>query len=549
MAGIQGPNQLLDFARVILKRRWQICVPALLVSALGLCIAVIVPKRYKLSTKIEINETRVEPDSRLKNPQEMAAKREALNAPEHIRHYNRVQEIVDRNPRLWPEYVVADENEKQEILRTILDNLQANPQDKKNSSGSIFVTITYSDPDRERAAKFLKDLSEDWLLDVLDQDRQQLRHERDSFKELADLAQKQYDEKSSEFTRLALQLDMDPDRILTQGASGREDTSDWHYRTRDEAKSEQVNIETELGSARRELVLMNERYEAEPDQVSEMDAVKGVDRTELIRQKGVALNDLEESRAKITPNNSGWKKLTASIDELRAEIQDLEDEERGDSLVERMVPNPQKKAILLEMREQENLVKRLDGALAFQLERVKRLEEETRARTQHKERLEKLRNELQLAQANLNDRRQLLAVKEASVRILEESPKPWAIAQPPVLGSASVTPNPWMIIAFSVVAGLALGVGLVVLQEYARSSYRSISDLASVMNVPVLGAIETIVTRRERRRRQAGRALAGLSTAVIVGGLCWITWMWHSAPERLPVEVQGAIERLRSALR
>jgi len=66
--------------------------------------------------------------------------------------------------------------------------------------------------------------------------------------------------------------------------------------------------------------------------------------------------------------------------------------------------------------------------------------------------------------------------------------------------------------------------------------------------VPVLGAIETIVTRRERRRRQANRAVAALSTAVIVGCIGWVTWMWATAPERLPIEVQTAIERLREAL-
>jgi hypothetical protein len=69
------------------------------------------------------------------------------------------------------------------------------------------------------------------------------------------------------------------------------------------------------------------------------------------------------------------------------------------------------------------------------------------------------------------------------------------------------------------------------------------------MSVPVLGAIETIVTRRERRRLQLSHAVAGLSTAMIVGTIGWITYLWYHSPERLPLEVQDAIERLRTSLK
>jgi len=61
--------------------------------------------------------------------------------------------------------------------------------------------------------------------------------------------------------------------------------------------------------------------------------------------------------------------------------------------------------------------------------------------------------------------------------------------------------------------------------------------------------IDTIVTRRERRRTQLAHAIAGLSTAVIVGTIGWVTWLWVSSPERLPLEVQDAIEQMRSALK
>src|SRR5206468_4014668 len=53
MAGIQGPNQLVDLLRALKRRRYQVIVPALLVATLGIAFAVIVPKRYRVSTRIE----------------------------------------------------------------------------------------------------------------------------------------------------------------------------------------------------------------------------------------------------------------------------------------------------------------------------------------------------------------------------------------------------------------------------------------------------------------------------------------------------------------
>ena len=52
-------NQLQDFLHVLRKRRWQILLPAVFVTTLGGAFAVIIPKKYKLTTRIEISEQRL----------------------------------------------------------------------------------------------------------------------------------------------------------------------------------------------------------------------------------------------------------------------------------------------------------------------------------------------------------------------------------------------------------------------------------------------------------------------------------------------------------
>src|SRR5262249_12856330 len=133
---------------------------------------------------------------------------------------------------------------------------------------------------------------------------------------------------------------------------------------------------------------------------------------------------------------------------------------------------------------------------------ISELEQETKVRTQHHKQLDDLRNDVDLARQQANDTRAEWQSRDKSLQMLDSSPTPWHISQPPIPVSASTTPNPYLIAIASVIGGMALGVGVALFSEFARSSYRSVGELASVMSVPVLGAIDTIVTRRERRRLQ-----------------------------------------------
>src|SRR6185503_20013913 len=80
MAGIQGPNQLIDLLRALRRRRYQVIVPTLLVATLGIAFAVIVPKRYRVSTRIEISD-----------------RTRGVN-------YARVKKVLDGDPTSWSEY-------------------------------------------------------------------------------------------------------------------------------------------------------------------------------------------------------------------------------------------------------------------------------------------------------------------------------------------------------------------------------------------------------------------------------------------------------------
>lgn len=551
MAGIQGPNQLIDLLRALRRRRYQVIVPTLLVATVGIAFAVIVPKRYRVSTRIEISDrTRVETDARLKNPQEVAIRREASSAYDHLVNYARVKKILDGDPASWPDYRQArSESERVQYIREriLTRNLTAAPTNKDPKGGTIFIDATYYDEDKARAAKFLQSLTESWLEEMRESDRSTLIKERAELQEILDVQEKDLKEKEDRYYALIELLGQDP--TVQSGDVRRDERGDWTFRTLEKAKTDLEEVELELRTAEFELQQSRARLTAEPPTIPKPVEVEADSPEAKIEKLEEVRDALEEQLANLRPNNSTYRRLKPKLEALLVELAELRALEPEATVSWKEEDNPLRAEYELDVRLREDTVGRLQDQRLALTARIAELDQETKARTGHHKNLEDLRNQVGEARLLANETRREWQARDKSLQMLDSSPIPWRISQPPIPVSATTQPNPWLISVMAVVGGLALGLGLAFVSEFARSSYRSVGELAGVMSVPVLGAIDTIVTRRERRRLQLSRALAGLSTAMIVGTIGWITWLWYSSPERLPLDVQDAIERLRSALK
>lgn len=83
------------------------------------------------------------------------------------------------------------------------------------------------------------------------------------------------------------------------------------------------------------------------------------------------------------------------------------------------------------------------------------------------------------------------------------------LVEPARIPARPASPRRPLILAGGVIAGLALGLGLVALLEFRDRSLRTKEDAAAVLNLPVLATVPTIPTRRERRR------------AALLSSVCW----------------------------
>lgn len=87
-----------------------------------------------------------------------------------------------------------------------------------------------------------------------------------------------------------------------------------------------------------------------------------------------------------------------------------------------------------------------------------------------------------------------------------------------------ISPKRFVIVAVSLMLGLAIGVGVAILLESADSSFHAAAALQSALRIPVLSSIPAIVLdadrvarRRHRMRLAAGAAVAGLAVLLVSG--------------------------------
>ena len=543
-------GQVQEFLRVLSRRRWQILLPALVVLTLGTCFAVVVPKKFVVETRVEIRESRNPLDPEFKNRQQTATAREMAVVRDHIINYARVSSIVGSDLiALWPEYERSDRDARAEMIKGILRNVEVHQPEKARSEGSTFLDLVYKDVDPERAQVFLERLTRVWIEDVIGRQERELEAERDVLGETVTAAREHYRRASDNWTQHCREMGWNPAEAPDSRQGFGQGSGDFVFEQLSEFKRQRIEVEENLRRVMKERDLLERRWRQVPAVVREVEIREGQrnqgDEARLLLEIAALDRQLES----ITKHNHRYPRIMAERAEKEAALAELGRLQTGDSEVERQVPNPAKTRMRDELDGKDRQIATLRDTLERTDGHIQEFEAKVARRVEDFGLQNTLWDDLEVARTEKTDAERLLRDKEASIQTTKRANDDvYAVVSPPLGRDATTEPSAVLIVAFSLLAGLALGLSVAVVAEYARDCYRTASDLADVMAVPVLGSIGTIVTRIEARRRFVRRATVGLSTLVIVAGLGWMTWMWHATPERLPLTMLEAIESFRLML-
>jgi capsular polysaccharide biosynthesis protein len=528
----ESQGQLQEFLGILRKRSWQVILPAAFVIALGVAFAVIVPKKYLVSTQLELRATE---NSNL--IQEVRASQMQLRAIERIR------KVVENLK--WVDYLALKKEYQPEYLQEIQDQIRVTTT--RSGDETAFVTIEYKHVNPRRAHDFLKALRDAWIKDVIDRGRNQLLSEEQKLLDRKNELQREYYREEEGLTDLKRNHEIS----ATQPVPGsrqqvNEDPAfQRHQEKKDQLEDTQLSLKTlavQIERSREELV----------------DVPKMVSREELIKGRTFdkELVQLERRIAEKKTELDGIRPAHSQYPIIEREISDLEEERRlllggqtAQQVRTELVINPEHG--------------RLDRAILALVTRQEVLEEKERGLETALQLSGRLMSELQEVYGEIRTRNQKIDLLSTTIkdnklsyeRVLNKLGRmagpggnPFEITSEVAVPLKPTEPNPFLIIAFALVGGLAIGIGSAVIGEFSKSCFRSVNDISRIIIAPVLGSVNTIVTRRDLRSRSARRFLVGTASMAVLGGLVFLTWAWAFKPDLLPSDIRNVIEDLRSAL-
>ena len=536
-------GQIQEFLLVFKRRIWQIILPALFVVALGTVFAVIVPKRYVVSTQIEL----LQPTGHVTTPEASAALREISNVNLHLRNYSRVREtIVAQN---WNEYAQLNDEARHEFVLKVRDNVSTRvyPRPNKDEPGSVFVDITYSDIHPQRAEKFLSALTQSWIEDVVQRDKNQLHAERDEYQNQVDLANGEFQKAVSAYTTLAVDMGVP---IAPDGVNQSRNEEDPLHLELSAARQRLDQTEADLEEQRAKIEALQLQHAAMPPTIAVPERDQGIDysKEKLELEKKIAAARKVQSGKK--PTSIYYKKAQIEIEALEEQIQAVAALER--EATTRMIdqPNPDRQDLKDRIDELESDAEGMEAELSHWVAEVADKQSRFEARTTNSAELIKLREAWDHAKKTLTEARARLMSANVKIDTYEASQgKPYRIAEAPLAPTAPTEPNPYLIVAIALLAGLAFGLAVAFLAEFSKSCFRSVGDLSRVMGVPILGVVNRIQTRAEARRERFRRAVIAGSSAMILASIGWFTYAIVYTPEKLPTQVKQAVDEFRLSLR
>jgi len=539
----ESQGQIQEFVEILKRRRFQILIPSLLVFTLGCAVAVLYPRKFEVSTTIEIKPMRIEDN--VVGSHEAAAQAEIVNAAHHIKHYQRIRAVLEEEPSLmWAGLV--DDAARTTYIHAVRDGLNVNVMEKPKSQGSDFVDIEFADVEGVWAARFLNRLAGEWVVQVIERDRTILEQEKEVFQNAKEDAWTRYREDWLELTQLIQENALQTSEF--EGGTYLRDNDPFLERLEEDEEARR-DLGVELAELLAQQEQVEELYNLEPNRVPFSYEASGVNLAAQLAKLELEIQSMRTEQERLRPANSRWQLLEEEIQRRYDSMAQAQALEQGDTVATEYVENVDKRNYKLE-------VDRFDLRITQLGAHIEALNEDiAERRALYQERLDKISRASMLRETaadwldEFNKSSDAYHSKVRALQVLEAGGDAYEIVEAAVAPISASKPNPALIVVFGLVLGLALGLGGAVLTEYTRSGYRGVGDVARVMTVPVLGAVGTIWTRAEVRRRRLRRVLVGVSSAILIGGVAVLTYGYHLRAPWLSPDLVNTLDDFRLMLR
>ncbi|MEZ6013716.1 MAG: Wzz/FepE/Etk N-terminal domain-containing protein [Planctomycetota bacterium] len=540
---VEGTSQVEEFLGILRRRAWWIVVPTILFGTLGIAVAVIVPKKYVSFARVLVRDV-----SGLIQPSAngSVSRMEGLVAPYVVGSRERVGEVL-ANLR-WPEYLDLTIPEQAEYGDRLSEGLMIGLESAQINMGAQIVNVRFRHTQPQRAYDFVNSLVRSWKQGVQTRFQESERSRLETLKvghdrleaERATVSQSLEEKRRANRIRPDIEFDQ---RGTPNFTGGQFDELDRIKVTIDETENEIAELELSIARFTAERDKLPEFDTSGPQVATGSSVMDDIRSLENERQR--LLEKMTESG--LTVHNSAYKLAKKRIDAINQSLDEL----RGFTVSGARAPEV--KVVHPKRVELRQVIEQAQVDLAHLKERQER---NIARRTELEGETDRLQRELQdirVLDARFNELS--TQIEEMGTKLKLQEAQVATIAgdagtffedlNTPLVPQKPTEPNPIIISVLGIFMGLAIGLGLAVLMELSRSTFRNARDISRVMVVPVLGTVNRIVTRRQRARQLFARTGVAVGMLAFVSVIGYVTWAWVYDTDSLSGPLRSAIEGLR----
>jgi len=538
---IDAPGQVQEFLAILTRRKWQIILPALTFLSVGIAVGVVIPKKYLVTTQVELREIFLGDVS----AKAAAAQTQGIaeNAPQQIQSPKRITEVLEQLK--WPEYLTLSNIDKVDFRSKVRSDVSVQVPPVSKDAGSAFVAISYRNVDKDYAQEFLKALRQAWIEQVVERQRQRYDLEYRKLLERRNELEKDYAKETRLRTDLRSENTISPTQPTPGANQARiEDANVVRFEDNLDRMDE---VTLELQTAREALTVVQEQLADTDPEIPKTKIIEGQSFAAQIETARGRQRTLENQLDGIRPAHPRYRLIQRELEQIDEEIRGLEMQQTSSEVSQEFERNPAYTRLENLAKEYELQIGRMSAeqnALRLALEDnkrdLRRLNEAYMEDSAHSERIEAITLALQEVEVDLVRKKQRRDV------VYGPSGNPFQIVQEVEEPGEPTEPNPFIIIAAGLVLGMAVGFGSSIAMEFSKSCFRSTSDISRVMVAPVLGVIGPIVTRRDKRRRRLRRFVVGSLSLMLIGSILFVTWAWTTEPDLLGAALNDSIEEFRA---
>ena len=542
----QSQNQLMEVATALRRRLGQVLAPAAVVLSLGVLASGLVPKKFTAYTALEVRDVPL-PFSGQGGMDTTAIVRDVTATPWQIKQYERVRRVIEKLE--WPEYTALNPAEQNDFVRKQIEAIGLTPVAAKNAGGSSLIGISYKSDDPQRAEQFLNRLRDAYTQEVLDRYRKDARLNLEVLRNNMATAATEVKKRNEESAKF--QKDYAISATQQAPGGGRQRDEDPVFTRLNQSIVRLADVESQITSDKAAIEALKEQYEAEPLTLADAAALAG----------GISFDDelarIEQEIADLRETQRPYKEIATPYQVAERKIRILE--EKAAQLRSRASapelrtttrPNPRRDQLLADIQQRELSLKQAEAQRA-QLDR-----DVGALRLQNAERVEifKELRDLDARATVANDNYQkasaaFLAQKRFVDQITEGTSSPFEVTELARAPTQPSSPSGAIVVAGSAILGLGIGLLWALASEFGRNGFRGAADAGRALAVPVLGIVNEIRTRSQRRDDRTRRAIAAVATLALVGSILWVAWAFDNRPQLLGSGLARALGDLREALR